>query len=96
MLLGGDEIGRTQKGQQQRLLPGQRDLLVRLGRIHGSKVTDIAWFTLEGLQMAEEHWGEGFAKSLGVFLNGKTIPNPNPKGEPVEDDNFYIIFQCPL
>ena len=32
MLLGGDEIGRTQQRQQQRLLPGQRDLLVRLGR----------------------------------------------------------------
>ena len=31
MLLGGDEIGRTQKGQQQCLLPGQRDILVRLG-----------------------------------------------------------------
>ena len=28
---GGDEIGRTQQRQQQRLLPGQRDLLVRLG-----------------------------------------------------------------
>ena len=31
MLLGGDEMGRTQQRQQQRLLPGQRDLLVRLG-----------------------------------------------------------------
>ena len=31
MLLGGDEIGRTQRGQQQRLLPGQRAQLVRLG-----------------------------------------------------------------
>ena len=31
MLLGGDEIGRTQQRQQQRLLPGQRDLVVRLG-----------------------------------------------------------------
>jgi glycogen operon protein len=30
MLLGGDEIGRTQRGQQQRLLPGQRAQLVRL------------------------------------------------------------------
>jgi glycogen operon protein len=30
MLLGGDEIGRTQQGQQQRVLPGQRDLVVRL------------------------------------------------------------------
>ena len=32
MLLGGDELGRTQRRQQQRLLPGQRDLVVRLGR----------------------------------------------------------------
>ena len=32
MLLGGDELGRTQNGQQQRVLPGQRHLLVRLVR----------------------------------------------------------------
>ena len=32
MLLGGDEHGPHPAGQQQRLLPGQRDLLVRLGR----------------------------------------------------------------
>ena len=31
MLLAGDEIGRTQRRQQQRLLPGQRDVLDRLG-----------------------------------------------------------------
>ena len=32
MLLAGDELGRTPAGQQQRLLPGQRDELARLGR----------------------------------------------------------------
>ena len=32
MLLAGDELGRTQQRQQQQLLPGQRDLLGRLGR----------------------------------------------------------------
>jgi isoamylase len=31
MLLGGDEFGRTKQRQQQRLLPGQRAQLVRLG-----------------------------------------------------------------
>ena len=31
MILGGDEMGRTPGRQQQRLVPGQRDLLVRLG-----------------------------------------------------------------
>ena len=41
MLLGGDEIGRTQRRQQQRLLPGQRDLLVRLGRRSTTSLLDF-------------------------------------------------------
>ncbi len=63
-------------------------------RIHGADVKDIAWFTPGGEPMAEEHWGEGYAKSLGVFLNGEAIPNPHPKGEPVTDDSFYILFNA--
>jgi isoamylase len=44
--------------------------------------------------MDEQDWGIGVTKSLGVFLNGATIPNPNPRGEPVIDDNFYLIFNA--
>ena len=35
MLLAGDEIGRTQQRQQQRVLPGQRALVARLGDRRG-------------------------------------------------------------
>jgi glycogen operon protein len=126
MLLGGDEIGRTQQGNNnaycqdneiswydwknadanllafcQRLIRYRKDHPVFRRRrwfqgrpIHGSEVKDIAWFTLEGEQMAEEDWGQGYAKSLGVFLNGATIPNPNRRGEPVIDDNFYLLFNA--
>ena len=44
--------------------------------------------------MSEEHWGEWFAKSLGVFINGDTIPNPNTRGEPITDDSFYLMFNA--
>ena len=126
MLLGGDEMGRTQWGNNnaycqdneiswydwervdEDLLAFSQKLIdyrqvhpvLRRRRwfqglpIHGSGVKDIAWFTLEGQQMDEEDWGQGYAKSLGVFLNGTTIPNPNPRGEPVIDDNLYIIFNA--
>ena len=126
MLLGGDEIGRTQQGNNnaycqdneiswfdwstadEELLSFCRDLIqyrrehpvLRRRRwfqgrpIHGSEIKDIAWFNLEGEVMAEEDWGLGYAKSLGLFLNGEAIPNPNPHGEPVIDDNFYIIFNA--
>ena len=126
MLLGGDEMGRTQQGNNnaycqdndiswydwekvdqellgftQRLIKYANDHPVFRRRrwfqgraIHGPEITDIAWFTHLGRQMDEENWGEDFAKTLGVFLNGKTIPNPNPKGDPVMDENFYLIFNA--
>jgi glycogen operon protein len=126
MLSGGDEIGRTQRGNNnaycqdneiswydwenadsemlgfcQRLVKfyNQHPLFRRRHwfqgqAIHGGEVKDIAWFTMDGDQMAEENWGEGFAKSLGIFLNGSTIPNPNPRGEPVTDCSFYVILNA--
>ncbi len=126
MLLGGDEIGRTQHGNNNaycqdneiswydwentdqdlldfchRLIQFRKDHPVFRRRrwfqgrpIHGSEVKDIAWFTLQGEQMAEDDWGLEHARSLGVFLNGQTIPNPNPRGEPVNDDNFILMFNA--
>ena len=126
MLLGGDEMGRTQGGNNnaycqdneiswydwddvdedllafcQRLITYRAEHPVFRRRrwfqgrpIHGSDVEDIAWFTLEGEIMDEEDWGLGYAKSVGVFFNGATIPNPNPRGEPVTDDSFYLVFNA--
>jgi isoamylase len=126
MLLGGDELGRSQQGNNnaycqdnplswydwehldesllafcQSLIQYRREHPVFHRRgwfqgrpIHGSEVKDIAWFTMQGEHMSEDHWGLGFAKTLGVFLNGGTIPNPYLRGEPVIDDNFYLIFNA--
>jgi glycogen operon protein len=62
--------------------------------IHGSKVSDIGWFTPGGTEMSEEDWQAGFAKSLGVFLNGRAIATPNERGEQVVDDTFYVMFNA--
>ena len=62
--------------------------------IHGAECKDIAWFTHAGKQMSEAHWDEFFAKSLAIFINGDTIPNPNARGEPVTDNSFYLIFNA--
>ena len=62
--------------------------------IHGADCKDIAWFTPQGTQMSEEHWGEGYARSLGIFINGDTIPNPNTRGDPVTDASFFLIFNA--
>jgi isoamylase len=126
MLLGGDEFGRSQNGNNNSYCQdnevswfnwesADKDLLeftrrlIQLrkehpvfhrrrwfqGRpIHGEKITDVGWFTPEGNQMAEEQWGEGFAKALGVFLNGEGIDSPDARGERVVDDSFYVLFNA--
>ena len=62
--------------------------------IHGTEVSDIGWFTPGGTEMSDEDWRAGFAKSLGVFLNGRAIPSTNERGEPVVDDSFYLMINA--
>jgi glycogen operon protein len=126
MLVGGDEIGRTQQGNNNAYCQdneiswydwahADKDLLeftrrlIRFrhrhpvfcrrrwfqGRsIHGTQVSDIGWFTAAGEEMSEDDWHAGFAKSLGVFLNGAEIATSNERGEPVRDDSFYVMFNA--
>jgi glycogen operon protein len=44
--------------------------------------------------MDEEDWRAGFARSLGVFLNGERLDSNDPRGDPVVDDSFYILFNA--
>ena len=62
--------------------------------IKGVGVEDIAWFLPDGSEMSDEHWNTSFAKSLGIYLNGRDIHMVTPEGEPVLDDSFYIIFNA--
>ncbi|MEU4209318.1 glycogen debranching protein GlgX [Streptomyces sp. NPDC026206] len=68
---------------------------------HGSPVqgthdglSDIAWFTPEGEEMQDGDWQAAHARSLTVFLNGGAISEPGPRGEPVVDDSFLLMFNA--
>jgi isoamylase len=126
MICGGDELGRTQHGNNNAycqddeiswydwahadasLLGFTRDL-IRLrsehpvfcrrrwfqGRaIRGTDVSDIGWFTPGGTEMSDQDWQTGYAKSLGVFLNGDAIPTLGERGERIVDDSFYVMFNA--
>ena len=128
MFLGGDEISRTQGGNNnaycqdneiswidwslrdenltllgfaRRLMQFRRDhpVLRRhrwfMGRaIHGESTTDIAWFNSGGDEMTEQQWNDGYAKAVGVFLNGDEIATPGPRGERITDDSFLLFFNA--
>jgi isoamylase len=126
MLGGGDEIGRTQEGNNNAycqdnelswydwekadtaLLKFTQDLIkLRTehpvftrrrwfqGRpIRGHEVSDIGWFTPGGTEMSDQDWQTGFAKSLGVFLNGSAIRMTDERGRHLVDDSFYVMFNA--
>jgi len=62
--------------------------------IRGNDVSDIGWFTPGGTEMSEQDWQAGFAKSLGVFLNGNAAPTVDERGRRVVDDSFYLMFNA--
>ncbi|HEY9727225.1 MAG TPA: glycogen debranching protein GlgX [Chroococcales cyanobacterium] len=128
MLLGGDEMGRTQKGNNngycqdseiswfdwdwvngnQDLLDFTRELIYFRRQhpvfrrrkwfqgqaIHGRGISDIAWFNPDGTEMTDEQWDVGYAKSIGVFLDGNQIPSPGPQGQRIKDDSFVLFFNA--
>ena len=126
MLLAGDELGRTQYGNNNAYCQDNKvswinweeadmDLLTFtrslihfykahpvfrqrrwfLGQsIHGNEASDIGWFTSSGEEMAEESWGQGFTKSLIVYLNGGGIKQPDRYGHRVTDTSFLVLFNA--
>jgi isoamylase len=63
-------------------------------QLYGSGIRDIGWFKPDGGEMSEEDWKMGFAKSLGVYLNGTSFATPDARGEPITDASFYIVFNA--
>jgi len=131
MMMAGDEINRTQGGNNNAYCQdneiswvdwssaaGERDLLIftqklaRLRRRHpvfrrrrffkgafsgsgtGDLGADITWLTPAGDEMTEEDWQASYAKSVAVFLNGAAISEPGPRGDPVTDDRFLLLFNA--
>jgi isoamylase len=62
--------------------------------ILGGALSDVGWFRPDGEEMTDDDWQAGFAKSLGVFLNGDALPDPNPRGRRLRDDSFLLLFNA--
>ena len=128
MVLGGDEMGRTQRGNNNAYSQDneiswfdweRRDetliefvsQLCKLRRehpvfrrhrwfqgrpVHGSGLGDIAWFDAHGRVMADRDWELPSARSLQVYLSGQHGPDPGPRGEPIHDSSFLLLFHADM
>jgi glycogen operon protein len=55
---------------------------------------DIQWLTPSGAEMTEPDWQAGYAKSVAVLLDGTAISEPDPRGDPVTDSKFLLLFNA--
>ena len=125
MLVAGDELGRTQRGNNnaycqdneiswldwssvdEDLLAFTRSVIELRqshpvfhrrnwfqGRpIHGVGIEDCAWFQPSGEEMSVEDWEVGYARSLGVFINGAFL-GIDDRGQRITDDSFLLLFNA--
>ncbi|WP_125610287.1 glycogen debranching protein GlgX [Specibacter cremeus] len=129
MLLHGDELGRTQDGNNNAYcqdspltwinwdkadhgLIGFTALLGRLRTDHpvfrrrrffdgrpaergaDGALPDIVWLRPDAAAMTVDDWDNALDRSIGVFLNGGGIRDPDEHGRPVVDDCFLLLFNA--
>jgi glycogen operon protein len=123
MLLGGDERGRTQGGNNNAYAQdneiswfdwstGDDDLLDFTARLIHFRADhpvfrrhhwfdgapdpfngrpDIAWFARDGSPKADADWHTSDGR-LTAYLNGDGLVATGPRGEPITDDSFLVLF----
>ena len=124
MILSGDEMGRTQGGnnnawcqdneiswQHWDLDDEQRDLLAFTQRLIAMRkehpvfrrrrflagesvpgeLPDAWWFRSDGRKMARSNWDNPGERVLGLFLNGRAMPEVTRRGERITDDSFLVL-----
>jgi glycogen operon protein len=124
MLLGGDELGRTQLGNNNaycqdnelswcdwvgadtEFLEWVRRLVAyraahpvfrRRRWFQGRRIRgmdDMVWFRHDGEEMTDDDWDTGFARSVGVYMNGDMIKSTDLYGERMTDDTFFVVFNA--
>ncbi|MDX6556586.1 MAG: isoamylase [Miltoncostaeaceae bacterium] len=126
MILHGDELGRTQGGNNNAYCQDnaiswidwaaadeeliaftagvsalraahpvlRRRRFPRADALSEDGAPGVVWLRPDGQAMRPEDWEAGFARSLAVFLNGRAIPEPDPRGERIVDDSLLLIFNA--
>jgi isoamylase len=129
MLLAGDELGRTQRGNNNSYCQDNEiswldweaaagfasltEFVAALSALRKAHPVfrrrrffsglagdsqdgqrDILWLTPSGQEMTGSDWGEGFARSLAVCVNGNAITEPGPRGERITDADFVLLINA--
>jgi isoamylase len=55
---------------------------------------DVTWLKPDGAEMTPEEWEKDFARCLGMWLYGKSLPETDERGRPLHDDSYLVLFNA--
>ncbi len=55
---------------------------------------DLAWLHPSGREMTDEDWHDAGLRTIGMFVSGKPLREPGPRGEQQIDTSFLIWFHA--
>ncbi|MFC9952539.1 glycogen debranching protein GlgX [Streptomyces prasinus] len=58
----------------------------------GRGPADLVWLLPNAEEMSDADWRRSDAHSVGVFLNGDAIAEPDPRGRRLVDDSFLLLL----
>jgi glycogen operon protein len=118
MLVAGDEMGRTQHGNNNAYCHDSKlswldweldadastllDFARRLAHLRAAHPAfrrrrysrNISWLNPAGAAMSEGEWKQPHARSVGVYLSGRELPERDERGRPVEDDDLLLLLNA--
>ena len=55
---------------------------------------EVLWLRPDGVAMTDNDWDNGYAKSLGVLLDGEAITTADAYGGRVTDDSYLVLLNA--
>jgi isoamylase len=62
--------------------------------VHGADVRDILWFSPNGQEMSDEDWSAGYARCIGMLLNGEAMRDWAEDGSMVSDSPLLLLLNA--
>ena len=50
------------------------------------------WLDPGGGELSGDQWHHSFARCLGMFMSGRGVDEPDPRGRPLKDDDFLLLL----
>ncbi len=62
--------------------------------LRGSDIKDISFIGPSGKEMSDDDWHTGYAKCIGVRLDGDLIDDEDERGEPIVGDTILLLLNA--